>query len=78
LFFVVASWLTFGYNKLYHLCMTKSEAIEIFGSSKKVADALGITKGAVSNWPKESIPRARELEIKHILRPELFEQEQSA
>jgi len=32
---------------------TKSEAIEIFGSSAALSRALGITKSAVGQWPEE-------------------------
>ena len=33
--------------------MTKSEAIKIFGSGAELARALGITRGAVSQWPED-------------------------
>lgn len=36
--------------------MTKNKALEMFGSSAKMADALGVTRSTVSNWP-ENLPR---------------------
>lgn len=31
--------------------LTKQQAVSIFGTAKALADALGLTKGAVSQWP---------------------------
>ncbi|MDL4862952.1 Cro/CI family transcriptional regulator [Halomonas elongata] len=42
--------------------MTKSEAIKHFGSIQAVADALGITHGAVWQWP-ENLPIDRQAQI---------------
>lgn len=42
--------------------MTKSEAIKHFGSIQAVADALGITHGAVWQWP-EKLPIDRQAQI---------------
>jgi DNA-binding transcriptional regulator YdaS (Cro superfamily) len=33
--------------------MTKQQAIAMFGSGAKLARALGITRGAVSQWPDD-------------------------
>jgi len=46
--------------------MTKKEAIEAFGSAKALADALGITEAAVSQWG-ETIPELRVYQIRCIL-----------
>lgn len=46
--------------------MTKKDAIEAFGSAKAVADALGISEGAVSQWG-QAIPYLRQCQIKVIL-----------
>jgi hypothetical protein len=50
--------------------MTKKEAIERFGSSAELARALGITRGAVTNWGDE-IPLGRQFEIEVITNGEL-------
>jgi len=46
--------------------MTKKEAIEAFGSAKALADALGITEAAVSQWG-EILPELRVFQIRCIL-----------
>jgi len=46
--------------------MTKKEAVEAFGSAKALADALGITEAAVSQWG-EIIPELRVYQIRCIL-----------
>lgn len=46
--------------------MTKSDAVKAFGSVANLAEALGITREAIYQWP-EQIPRGRAFEIKHIL-----------
>lgn len=35
--------------------MLKKDVIEYFGSQQKIADAIGYTKGAISQWP-ERVP----------------------
>lgn len=48
--------------------MTKAEALKVAdGSVTKLADLLGISHNAVSQWDDEKIPRLREYEIKEIL-----------
>ena len=44
--------------------MNKITAIKYFGSVTKLADALNLTVGAISQWKAEQIPelRARQLE----------------
>ena len=46
--------------------MTKKQAIEAFGSAKALADALGITEAAVSQWG-EAIPMLRKYQIEKLL-----------
>lgn len=46
--------------------MTKKQAIEAFGSAKALADALGISEAAVSQWG-EQVPELRVYQIKVIL-----------
>ena len=45
--------------------MRKIDAVSHFGNSTKLAEALGITKGSVSQW-KETIPKLRAYEIERI------------
>lgn len=44
--------------------MKKSDVVSHFGSMQNVADALGITHGAVWQWPEELSPsRQAEIEL---------------
>jgi DNA-binding transcriptional regulator YdaS (Cro superfamily) len=45
--------------------MTKKEAIKIFGSAKALADALGISEAAVSQWG-HAVPELRVYQIRCI------------
>lgn len=45
--------------------MKKSAALMHFGSATRVADALGISQAAVSQWPEE-IPELRAYQIERI------------
>lgn len=47
--------------------MTKKDAIEAFGSAKAIADALGITEAAVSQWA-ETLPELRQYQLREVLR----------
>lgn len=42
--------------------MTKSQAIEHFGSAAELARAIGVSRSAISHWPEE-IPRGRQYQI---------------
>lgn len=45
--------------------MTKQEAIEwAGGSASQLAERLGITRQAISQWDDEAIPKLREMQIK--------------
>jgi transcriptional repressor of cell division inhibition gene dicB len=33
--------------------LTKQQAIAMFGDGVRMAEALGVTKGAISQWPEE-------------------------
>jgi len=46
--------------------MLKTEAIAKFGGVRKLAEALGITREAVYQWP-EVVPRLRYYEIRDLL-----------
>ncbi|WP_328284795.1 Cro/CI family transcriptional regulator [Pseudomonas huanghezhanensis] len=45
--------------------MNTTQAKNHFGSKKKLADALGISPGAVTLW-KEEIPRLRQFQIQML------------
>lgn len=46
--------------------MTKQEAIAALGSAKSLADALGITESAVSQWG-DNVPILRQYQLKEML-----------
>lgn len=46
--------------------MTKDEAIKAFGSQAKLAEALGLSRAAVSLWG-ETVPPLRAYQIREIL-----------
>lgn len=40
---------------------------------RELAELFGVTKSAVSQWPKNApIPPARYLELRYVIRPDLF------
>lgn len=45
--------------------MLKEDAVKYFGNSKKLAEALNVTKGSVSQWGDE-IPELRAYQIERI------------
>ena len=45
--------------------MNKIDVISHFGTVTKAANALGLTKSAISQWP-DKIPRLRAFEIERI------------
>jgi DNA-binding Xre family transcriptional regulator len=51
--------------------MDKQTAIKHAGSSKKLAELLGITKGAVTNWKENKVPKMRIFQLK-VIKPEWF------
>ncbi len=46
--------------------MTKQEAIDAFGSIRKLAEALGITEQAIHQWG-DAVPELRSYQIRAIL-----------
>lgn len=46
--------------------MKKAEAIELFGSASALAEAIGITVQAVTQWG-EDVPELRAYQIKAVL-----------
>lgn len=52
--------------------ITKTQAIQLYGTQSKLAKALSITKGAVSQWPEGPIPEKQALKLIYQLKPEAF------
>lgn len=52
--------------------ISKARAVELFGNQRTLAQALGITEGAVSKWPDGPIPSKQALRIRYELKPEAF------
>tara|TARA_R110000737_G_C14241898_1_gene424933 strand:+ start:103 stop:318 length:216 start_codon:yes stop_codon:yes gene_type:complete len=52
--------------------ITKNQAIQLYGSQSKLAKALSITKGAVSQWPEGPIPEKQALKLIYELKPDAF------
>lgn len=53
--------------------LTKDQAIKPYGSGNKLAEALGVTKGAVSFWRSgEPIPLHMDLALRYVVAPEKF------
>lgn len=50
--------------------MKTAQAIEYAGSSKALADLLGITPSAISQWGEE-VPPARQMQLQQITRGRL-------
>lgn len=53
--------------------MKTDRAIELAGGTKPLADLLGITSSAISQWD-EDIPESRKWQLR-VLRPEWFKDE---
>jgi len=52
--------------------LTKQEAIALFATAKGLAQALGVSKSAVSQWPEGPIPVKHDLRIRYELKPGHF------
>ncbi|GLQ96441.1 hypothetical protein GCM10007863_08590 [Dyella mobilis] len=51
----------------------KHEAVAAYGSQQALADALGISRTAVTMWPgEEPIPEVHELKLRYELKPQIF------
>ena len=47
--------------------MTKQQAKDLFnGSTRKLAEALGLSVQAVTKWPEHQIPKLREYQLKEL------------
>lgn len=49
--------------------VTKKQAIEAYGSVAGLADALGITRSAIYQWPDGPIAEVHALRLLYVLRP---------
>jgi len=50
----------------------------LFGTYTEAARQLGISKGAIGNWPKdEPIDEGYDLKVRHVLKPEAFVEQDS-
>jgi len=45
--------LTVNVQRVKHIGMTKQQAIKLFGSGAALARAIGRTRSAISQWPKD-------------------------
>jgi DNA-binding transcriptional regulator Cro len=52
--------------------ITKAEAVALYGSQTALAEALGIGKSAVSQWPDGPIKERHDLKLRYELKPEAF------
>ena len=46
--------------------MDLDKIIEYFGGTPKTCDALDVTKGAISQWRTEGIPKLRQFQIETL------------
>jgi len=51
---------------------TKAQAISLYPTQTELAEALGISKSAVSNWPDGPILEVHDLKLRYELKPEAF------
>jgi hypothetical protein len=53
--------------------ITKAEVLRVYGTHQAAADALGITRTAVTMWPEDQpIPERHALRLRYELRPDVF------
>lgn len=52
--------------------ITKAEAIALYPTQTALAEALGIGKSAVSEWPDGPILEVHDLKLRYELKPEAF------
>ncbi len=46
--------------------MNLDKVIEHFGGTKEACEALGVTKGAISQWRADGIPELRQFQIETL------------
>lgn len=55
--------------------LTKSQAVELFGSVERLRVALGLkSRQAIYMWGDDRIPEAHYLRIRYELKPEAFDE----
>lgn len=47
------------------------DALSVFGTQQRLADALNIKQGAISSWNREKIPLARALQVEKLTKGKL-------
>jgi hypothetical protein len=53
--------------------ITKEEALAAYGGDTlALAEALGITRSAIYQWPDGPIPGAQALKLRYVLKPDVF------
>lgn len=54
--------------------ITKEQALAVYETATALANALGITKGAVSQWPAgQPIPNEQALKLRYEIAPDKFQ-----
>lgn len=54
--------------------ISKHDAIAMYGTQQALADALGISRTAVTMWPDDKpIPERHALKLRFELRPDVFD-----
>lgn len=43
--------------------MTKTEAVQMFGTAKALAEAVGLSRGRISQWPEKLDQRQEDLVV---------------
>jgi hypothetical protein len=53
--------------------ISKDEALAAYGGDTlALAEALGITRSAIYQWPDGPIPQAQALKLRYVLKPDVF------
>lgn len=59
--------------------ISKQEAISAYGTQQALADALGISRTAVTMWSADDpIPEKHALKLRYELKPEVFGKQEKA
>lgn len=53
--------------------ISKEDALAAYnGDTLALANALGITRSAIYQWPDGPVPEAQALKLRYVLKPEVF------
>lgn len=53
--------------------ISKDEALAAYGGDTlALAEALGITRSAIYQWPAGPIPSAQAMKLRYVLKPDVF------